>query len=287
MSQRAYHGVLVEAGGTVSNNAGASITGRNTGVFFKNQAGTVTNAGNISGTGTQGTGVYLENNGNITNTSTGTITGQIFGAFIEGGFGTLANYGKHFGRGLRRCRSRPRRHRDERRRRLPLRACSTGIYVKYRASGTVTNSGTVSANRGQERGHRSRRWRQVTNNSTRHDQGNAIRRLRREHGGYGLGRLPRSRTPGTSRARIADGVDLAKGGIGHQSRRRNDHGRQQRRLCEHRERRAPSPTAATSPRTGTSGAGVDLGGGGSVTNNSGGSISGGGFGVFATGAWAR
>ena len=74
------HGFLMEAGGTVTNNAGASITVGNTGVFFKVQHGTVINSGNISGTGTSGTGVYLENNGNITNTSTGTITGAVFSA---------------------------------------------------------------------------------------------------------------------------------------------------------------------------------------------------------------
>ena len=86
-------GVLVAAGGSVSNAMAGSISSGDIGVFLQNQAGTVTNAGNISGTGTQGTGVYLENNGSVTNTSTGTITGQKFGAFIEGGFGTLANYG--------------------------------------------------------------------------------------------------------------------------------------------------------------------------------------------------
>ena len=72
------HGFLIEAGGTVTNNTRASITAVNAGVFFKVQPGTVNNSGNISGTGTSGTGVYLENNGNITNTSTGTITGAVF-----------------------------------------------------------------------------------------------------------------------------------------------------------------------------------------------------------------
>jgi FG-GAP-like repeat/FG-GAP repeat len=138
------NGILMLGGGSVSNAASGSISGQVAGVFVKNAAGTVTNAGNIFGTGSQSTGVYLENNGAITNESTGNITGEKFGAFIEGGFGSIANYGSISGAtydgvvlGLGGMVTNAAG--------AAISGASAGVYVKYRAAGTVTNSGGISA----------------------------------------------------------------------------------------------------------------------------------------------
>ena len=138
-----YHGVFMAAGGSVSNAASGSISGQHNGVLFKNQAGTVTNSGNISGTGSGGTGVYLQNSGAVTNTSTGTITGHQFGAFVEGGFASVANYGSISGAsydgivlGLGGTVTNAAG--------ASITGGNNGVYVKYRAAGTVTNSGHIA-----------------------------------------------------------------------------------------------------------------------------------------------
>ena len=137
-------GCCIAGGGSLSNATSGSISAVGVGVFFKNQAGTVTNAGFITGTGTDGTGIYLENGGSVTNTSTGTITGHKFGAFLEGGFTTLANYGSISGAtydgavlGLGGIVTNAAG--------ASISGASVGVYVKYRAAGTVTNSGSISA----------------------------------------------------------------------------------------------------------------------------------------------
>ena len=137
------NGVLLLEGGSVSNGASGSITGQPAGIFIKNQTGTVTNAGQISGTGAQGTGVYLQNNGILTNASTGIIVGQKFGAFIEGGFGTLSNAGQISGAtydgvvlGMGGIVTNTAG--------ASISGANAGLYVKYRAAGTVTNSGAIT-----------------------------------------------------------------------------------------------------------------------------------------------
>jgi hypothetical protein len=136
-------GVLLLEGGSVSNGASGSITGQPAGIFIKNQTGTVTNAGQISGTGAQGTGVYLQNNGILTNASTGIVVGQKFGAFIEGGFGTLTNAGQISGAtydgvvlGMGGVVTNAAG--------ASISGANAGVYVKYRAAGTVTNSGAIT-----------------------------------------------------------------------------------------------------------------------------------------------
>ncbi len=136
-------GVLLLEGGSVSNAASGSITGQPAGIFIKNQTGTVTNAGHISGTGAQGTGVYLQNNGILTNASTGIIVGQKFGAFIEGGFGTLSNAGQISGAtydgvvlGMGGVVTNAAG--------ASISGANAGLYIKYRAAGTVTNSGAIT-----------------------------------------------------------------------------------------------------------------------------------------------
>ncbi|MBV9113478.1 MAG: hypothetical protein JOY67_11725, partial [Hyphomicrobiales bacterium] len=138
-----YHGIFMAAGGSVSNAISGSISGQHNGIIFRNQAGTVTNSGNVSGTGPGGTGVYLQSNGAVTNTSTGTISGHQFGAFIEGGFGNVANYGSMSGAsydgivlGLGGMVTNAAG--------ASITGGNNGVYVKYRAAGTVTNSGHIT-----------------------------------------------------------------------------------------------------------------------------------------------
>ena len=168
-----YHGLFITGGGSVSNATSGAITGQHNGIVFKNQAGTVTNSGNISGTGTSGTGVYLQNNGVITNKSTGIITGHVFGAFIEGGSGAVANYGSIssatddgvvLGMGGTVTNAAG----------ASISGPSTGVYVKYRAAGTVTNSGGISANAAGGAGVDLADGGSITNNSTGSISGNSF-----------------------------------------------------------------------------------------------------------------
>ncbi|HUB16426.1 MAG TPA: Hint domain-containing protein [Acetobacteraceae bacterium] len=91
-----YIGVELAAGGTVTNAAGASITGVYQGVFIVGGTsashGTVVNQGRVTATGTQGIGVELGSVGTITNTTSAVITGTEFGVELLAG-GTLTNAG--------------------------------------------------------------------------------------------------------------------------------------------------------------------------------------------------
>ena len=63
----------------MTNAVGASISGGSNGVYIKYRAaGTVTNSGDISASGTGGVGVDLADGGSLTNNSTGSITGNTF-----------------------------------------------------------------------------------------------------------------------------------------------------------------------------------------------------------------
>ena len=166
------NGVLLLEGGSVSNAASGSITGQGAGIFVKNQAGTVTNAGNISATtGTESAGIYLQNNGIITNTSTGTITGGNYGAFIEGGGGTVTNFGSISGGdavllGLGGMVTNAVG--------ASISGGSNGVYIKYRAAGTVTNSGNISASGTGGAGVDLALGGSLTNNSSGSITGNAF-----------------------------------------------------------------------------------------------------------------
>ena len=87
-------GVVLGMGGTVTNAAGASISGPSTGVYVRYRAaGTVTNSGGISANGSGGAGIDLADGGSVTNNSTGSITGSSFGVFLTGGSSTVTNAG--------------------------------------------------------------------------------------------------------------------------------------------------------------------------------------------------
>ena len=279
-----FHAILIEGGGTVTNNAGGTITGQNAGVFFKNVAGTVNNSGIISGTaGTSVAGVYLENNGNITNTSTGTISGLDFGAFLEGGAGTISNSGSISGAtydgvvlglgGM--VTNNAGGH---------ITGGSTGVYVKYRATGTVTNSGSIAGIGTSSTGVDFAGGGTLTNNV-----GGSI-----TGGNFGvfvgststlatLSMIGTISNSGNISGGKYDGVALSKGGTVTNLAGGTITGGSNGVYVN----TGASGTVTNSGNitaTSTTSAGVDLGGGGSVTNNTGGSISGGGFGVFTTGA---
>ncbi|MBV9589553.1 MAG: FG-GAP repeat protein [Hyphomicrobiales bacterium] len=278
-----FHAIVIEGGGTVTNNAGATITGQNTGVFFKNVAGTVNNAGNISGTGTNGTGVYLMNNGSITNTSTGTISGLFFGAFLEGGAGTISNSGSISGSnydgivlGLGgTVTNLAGGH---------INGGSTGVYVKYRAAGTVTNSGSISETGTSSTGVDLAGGGTLTNNAGGSITGGA--------NGVFVGSSSTLATiamigtisnAGNISGGKYDGIDLSKGGSVTNLSGGTITG-VSNGVYVNTGASGNVTNAGNINSTGTAGAGVDLGGGGSVTNNAGGVITGAAFGVFTTGA---
>ena len=92
------NGVLLLEGGSVSNAASGSITGQPAGIFIKNQAGTVTNAGNISGTtGHRARVSICKTTASITNTSTGIIMGEKLRRLHRGGFRHSHQFRQHFG----------------------------------------------------------------------------------------------------------------------------------------------------------------------------------------------
>jgi hypothetical protein len=272
-----HHGVLMAAGGSLSNAASGSISALGVGVFFQNQAGTLTNAGFITGTGTDGTGIYLENGGSVTNSSTGTITGHKFGAFEEGGFTTLANYGSISGAtydgavlGLGGIVTNAAG--------ASISGASVGVYIKYRAAGTVTNSGNISASGTGSAGIDLADGGVVTNNSTGSVSGNSF-------GVFVTGAAGTVANAGSIASAKYGGVELVKGGSVTNSAGGSIKGGN---IGVY----AGTGASGTVTNSGSidaanaSGAGIDLAGGGSITNNSGGSISGTAFGVFSSGALA-
>lgn len=84
---KAVVGVILNAGGSVTNAAGASITGFSNGVAISGSIGSVFNYGDIGG----GVGVALESGGTVANGISASIHGVAF--LFGGGPGTLVNDG--------------------------------------------------------------------------------------------------------------------------------------------------------------------------------------------------
>ena len=161
---------------------------------------------------------------------------------------------------------------------------STGVYVKYRAAGTVTNSGSIAGTATSSTGVDLAAGGSLTNNMSGSITGNTTGVFSGSTAATGSAAATISNA-GNILGVSADGVDLSKGGsvtnLAGGTITGGSNGVYVNTGSSGTVTNSGSITATTSP----TGAGVDLGGGGSVTNN-GGSISGGGFGVFATGALA-
>ena len=85
-------GVVLNNGGTVTNQANATITAVTDGVSIQGAAGSVTNAGTI--TSSSLTGVFLQPGGDVTNLAGGRISGDVFGVLANGPVqGTVINAG--------------------------------------------------------------------------------------------------------------------------------------------------------------------------------------------------
>jgi hypothetical protein len=84
-------GVDLLVGGSVTNQSGGSISGRD-GIYGKTAAMTVVNAGSITGNNDIGIGVFLNSGGSITNQSGGSISAY-YGVSVEGSGATVVNAG--------------------------------------------------------------------------------------------------------------------------------------------------------------------------------------------------
>jgi hypothetical protein len=278
-----YSAVDLTHGGSVTNAAGASIVGGSNGVAFgtAGTAGTVTNSGNISASGAA---VYLQNGGSVTNNSAGTISGKQYGAFLEGGPGTIANQGSisgatgdgivlGLGGAVTNAAS------------ASISGANIGVYVKYRAAGTVTNSGNISASAAGGAGVELADGGIVTNYLSGSISGtnfgvfvpgtfgnpgtvanpgtvvNDGRITSTKYGGVNLG-AGGSVTNATGASIVGGSNGVSFGTVGVAGTVTN---------------------SGSISATATGSAGVDLGHGGSVTNKSFGFISGTSFGVFVTG----
>ena len=265
-----YDGAVLGLGGIVTNAAGASISGAGIGVYVKYRAaGTVTNSGSISASGTGSAGIDLADGGSVTNNSTGSVSGNLFGVFVTGAGGTIANSGSivsakyggvEFVKGGSVTNSAG----------ASIRGGSIGVYVGTGASGTVTNSGSISAASASGAGVDLAGGGSITNNSGASISGAAfgvftsgvpgtLSNSGSISGSHGVGLEAGGSVTNVASASITGQVAgvFAQGG------------------------------AATLSNAGsivaTAGSGADIEGGGSITNLAGATISGSAFGVFLTG----
>jgi hypothetical protein len=87
--------VFLGAGGVVTNSAGARIRGSSYGIYIAGGAGTVINAGTVSGTSSAGVGVFLGLGGVVSNNGTGAlISGQLFSVIAVNSPATVINPGQ-------------------------------------------------------------------------------------------------------------------------------------------------------------------------------------------------
>ncbi|SHM81545.1 beta strand repeat-containing protein [Bradyrhizobium lablabi] len=270
ISGATYDGAVLGLGGTVTNAAGASISGLNGGVYIKYRAaGTVTNSGSISATGTGSAGIDLADGGIVTNNSTGSVSGNNFGVFVNGAVGTVTNAGsiasvKYGGVDLVKGGS------VTNSAGASIKGGSVGVYVGLGASGTATNSGSISAANASGAGVDLAGGGSITNNL-----GGSI-----SGGGFGvftngaLGTLNNSGSISGSHGvgLLAGGsiTNAASGSIAGQTAGIFGTG-------------GATTLSNAGNISATAGSGADIEGGGSITNLAGATISGSTFGVFLTG----
>ncbi len=97
ISSSSGNAVQLDQGGSVTNAAGAKITGATNGIYVKGGPGTVTNTGAITGTG--GYGVRAQSGLTLQNQAGATISGATDGVFVLGAAGNLTNAGTITGGG--------------------------------------------------------------------------------------------------------------------------------------------------------------------------------------------
>jgi hypothetical protein len=270
ISGATYDGVVLGHGGTVTNAAGASISGLNGGVYVKYRAaGTVTNSGSISASGTGSAGIDLADGGSVTNNSTGSISGNSFGVFMTGAAGTVTNTGSiasaNYG-GVELVKGGSVTNSAG----ASIKGGSAGVYIGTGASGTVTNSGSINAASASGAGVALGGGGNITNNSGGSISGGAF-------GVFTTGTLGTLSNSGSISG--AHGVGLEAGGSVTNTASGTISGQSAGVFV--------TGGAATLSNAGnisaTAGSGADIEGGGSITNLAGATISGSTFGVFLTG----
>ena len=264
-----HHGILINAGGTVTNSKAGSNQRQHTGVFMQSVHRLDQQRRHISSNGSDGTAAYLESGGSITNLTGGTITGAKFGAFIEAG-GTVTNSGTitgstydgvvlgHGGTVINNAGA-------------LVTAGSVGIYVKYRSPGTITNAGTVRGTGANGTGIDLADGGSLSNAVGATIAGSVF-------GVFTNGGTATVGNSGSISGAKYDGVALEAGGTVTNQANATITGASNGVYT-----RAGGGLTNSGSVTGQV-AGADLGQGGTLTNNAGGTISGNSFGVFTSGA---
>ncbi|SED63446.1 protein of unknown function [Rhizobiales bacterium GAS188] len=270
ISGATYDGVVLGLGGMVTNAAGASISGASIGVYVKYRAaGTVTNSGSISASGTGSAGIDLADGGSVTNNSTGSVSGNSFGVFITGAGGTITNTGsiasvKYGGVELVKGGS------VTNSAGASIKGGSVGVYVGTGASGTVINSGSISAAGTSGAGVDLSGGGSITNNSGGSISGAAF-------GVFTTGALGTLSNSGSISG--SHGVGLEAGGSVTNAASASISGQ----IAGVFVQGGAGTLSNAGSISATAGAGADLESGGSITNLAGATISGSAFGVFLTG----
>ena len=86
-------GVYLQDGGAVTNMSGGTISGYQSGINVYGNAGTVINAGRISGQNYAGEGIQFQDGGTVTNQAGGTISGTFYGILVNGAASPAVNAG--------------------------------------------------------------------------------------------------------------------------------------------------------------------------------------------------
>ena len=272
ISGATYDGAILGLGGSVTNAANASISGLSIGVYVKYRAaGSVTNSGAISGSGTASAGIDLADGGGVSNNSTGSISGSNFGVFVTGAAGTLTNVGsitstKYGGVELVKGGSVTNSAGGS------IIGGSAGVYAQTGGPGTVTNSGTIRAASASGAGVALAGGGNITNNP-----GGSI-----SGGGFGVFTTGTVATLSNSGSISGShGVGFEAGGNLTNAASASITGQVAGVLSQGGAITLTNAGSITANAAG--GAGADIEAGGSIANLAGATISGSAFGVFFTG----